>query len=117
MSSMLPSYDDMSSFLRESGWGNGRGVKNPPQKSPTRKGLARYAAQCVLEQCGSTTDTGWWSLWYAARQAQSMMAEIGLRTPADTFESWRLQVRLRLQDPAVRQAHPHGEKAYKWSSR
>jgi hypothetical protein len=109
---MLPSYDAMADALAMRGWKAGM----IPQKKSTRKGLARYAAQSVLAS-RDPRNPYWWQLWWAAREARLLMRWLSVQLPADTFDGWRLQVRLRLQDPEVRKAHPDGEKAYKWASR
>lgn len=111
--SRLPSYEDVADCLDSRGWT----AAMIPQKKPTRKGLVRYAAQSVLRNKEMQSLPYWQQLWLSAREAHVVMRWLGFRAPADAFEDWRLQVRLRLQDPEVRQSHPDGERAYKWASR
>jgi hypothetical protein len=112
---MLPTYEMVAEALRQDGW-----TPLPdPQKRPTRKGLGRYAARSVLssDPLRLARWPRWHKLWFAARYTQFMFEEqLDIRLPSTTFSTWRLRVKLQLEDPDDRRDEL-AEKAYRWATR
>lgn len=110
---MLPRYQDVAEALQQQGFQ----PRRIPEKRPTKKGLARYAMVCIFTDPQIEEYPYWHRLWFAAVGATDLLLDyLDVRTPADTFDGMRLQVQLRLADPAARQSDT-AKKAWKWATR